>query len=91
MPENQFNKYILKIPDEPTPEELERLELEKPENIQVPDKVIEQIHSKFDGLSLEEAKRIIFEVTNELVTDLKVFISKIKIKNLIFYVNQFLG
>lgn len=32
---------------------------------------MEEIHSKFEGLSLDEAKKIIFEVTNELITDLK--------------------
>lgn len=38
---------------------------------------MEQIHKKFDGLSIEDAKQIIFEVTNELVIDLKVnFLSR---------------
>lgn len=42
-----------------------------------------QIKTMFDGLSLEDAKKIIFEVTTEMVADLKV-IFKIEIKTSFF-------
>ena len=63
-----YNFYHFK----PTPEELAKLALEKPENMQLNEEVITQIHQKFQGLSIEDAKKIIFEVTSELVNDLKV-------------------
>jgi hypothetical protein len=34
--------------------------------------VIEEIQSRFGDLSIDEAKRIIYEVTNEVVSGLKV-------------------
>lgn len=77
MPEKMYNKYVLHIPDEPTPEELAQKALEKPENMVLSEEVVAQIQQKFGGLSVEEAKRIIFEVTNELVNELK---SEMKVK-----------
>jgi hypothetical protein len=40
--------------------------------MQLNEEVIQEIHEKFSDLSIEDAKKIIFEVTNELITDLKV-------------------
>jgi len=40
--------------------------------MQLSDEVVAQIHDKFSRLNIEDAKRIIFEVTNELVSELKV-------------------
>ncbi|CAF0817967.1 unnamed protein product [Brachionus calyciflorus] len=80
LPIEIYNKYILKIPDEPTEEEKKRKELENPDNIELPDEVVEQIHDKFEGLTLDDAKKIIFEVTNELVNELKTDM-RLKIKN----------
>ncbi len=34
--------------------------------------LVEQIHQKFSGLTIEDAKKIIFQVTNSMVADLKV-------------------
>jgi hypothetical protein len=45
---------------------------DKAENIDLKPEVIEQIHAKFEGLSIDEAKQVIFEVTNDLIADLKV-------------------
>lgn len=73
LPIDLYEKYILKIPEEPSEEEKLREELDKPENIVLPDEVLAQINDKFEGLSLDEAKKIIFEVTNEMVTELKVY------------------
>ncbi len=36
------------------------------------DEVVAQIHDKFSGITIDEAKRVIFDVTNELVNELKV-------------------
>ncbi|RNA24087.1 hypothetical protein BpHYR1_008910 [Brachionus plicatilis] len=71
LPIDLYEKYILKIPDEPDQEEKLRQELENPENIVLSDEVLEQIHDKFEGLGLDEARNIIFQITNELVTELK--------------------
>ena len=63
----------------PSDEELARQEAEQMESIQLTQEVIEEIRSRFSDLSLEEAKRIIFEVTNDLVSGLKADMrSKIK-------------
>lgn len=72
LPIEIFNKYILHLPDEPTEEEKKRMELQNSDNIVLPDELIEQIRDKFDGLSLEDAKKIILEVTNDVIADLKV-------------------
>jgi hypothetical protein len=45
---------------------------DNPENIQLNQEIIEQITKKFEGISIEDAKKIIFQVTNEIVADLKV-------------------
>ena len=67
MPEKIYKKYILKIEDE-----IKDDDFEKAENIELKQEVIDQIHSRFEGVSIEDAKQIIFEVTNEIITDLKV-------------------
>jgi hypothetical protein len=67
MSEKIYRKYILKIDDDVK----EEIESDKAENIDLKQEVIDQIHSKFQGLSIEEAKQVIFEVTNEIIADLK--------------------
>ena len=47
--------------------------------MQLSEEVVAQIHDKFSRLSIEDAKRIIFEVTNELVNELKVRFQRKKI------------
>lgn len=45
---------------------------EKKEEIELSDPIIKEIQSRFGDISIEEAKRIIIEVTDELVINLKV-------------------
>lgn len=40
-------------------------------DFEITNEVIDQIHQKFNGISIEDARKIILETTNELVTDLK--------------------
>lgn len=42
------------------------------DTLKLTDEVIDEIQSRFAGISIDEARKIIFEVTNELVTELKV-------------------
>jgi hypothetical protein len=79
MPEKMHKKYVLNLPDDPTPEELASRALEDPEHMIIEEDVVAQIKEKFSGISIEDAKKIIFEVTNELVNDLKAEM-KVKIK-----------
>ncbi len=51
---------------------MENTEGDSPDNIQLNQDVIEQITKKFDGISIEDAKKIIYQVTHELIVDLKV-------------------
>lgn len=74
LPIDLYERYILKIPEESSEEEKLKEELEKPENIVLSEEIQAEIHDKFEGLGLDEAKKIIFEVTNELVAELKVFL-----------------
>ena len=39
--------------------------------MEISNEVIDQIHKKFSAISIEDARRIILETTNELVSDLK--------------------
>jgi len=78
LPEQFYNKYILKINDEPVPStEKESIKSEITEALPEINKEIEtQIKTMFDGLSVEDAKKIIYEVTTEMVADLKVEMRK---------------
>ncbi len=40
--------------------------------IEIPNGIENEIRSKFEGLSIDEAKQVIYEVTQEIVADLKV-------------------
>lgn len=77
MPEKMYKKYVLNLPDDPTAEELAKRALENPAHMIIEEDVASQIKAKFSGISIEDAKKIIFEVTNELVNDLK---SEMKVK-----------
>ena len=61
-----------KLLNQPSPEELAKQALENPNSMQLSDEVVAQIHDKFSGITIDEAKRVIFDVTNELVNELKV-------------------
>lgn len=67
MSEKIYRKYVLKIDDD-----VKLDDSDKAENIDLKPEVIEQIHAKFEGLSIDEAKQVIFEVTNDLIADLKI-------------------
>lgn len=73
MPERMHNKYVLKLedPEDMKSNENEESKEDSPENIALSAELVEQINNKFVGISIEDAKKIIFEVTNELVDDLK--------------------
>jgi hypothetical protein len=86
MPEDIYNRYILKIV--PEDEHAEGAGLEDAadeqlradlENIEITREVVEEINTKFSDVTLEDAQKIIFEVTNELIADLKADM-KVKIK-----------
>ncbi len=54
-----------------------RLEAEKQAEsiepkIEVNTEALNELHKRFEGISLDDAKRIILEVTNDLLADLKV-------------------
>jgi hypothetical protein len=63
-----YNKYILKIPD--PQEETEHVNNEL--NPEINDEILIKINEQFKDLSKEEAMKIIIEVTNEMVKNLKV-------------------
>lgn len=42
------------------------------DSLQLNEQVVEEIRNRFGDVSIEEVKRIIIEVTNEVVSDLKV-------------------
>ena len=70
-------KFILKIPDEvPVSDEQLKEEAESPERvIEAMDsnkELVDELQKRFEGISVEDAKRIILEVTNDLLADLKV-------------------
>lgn len=46
--------------------------VEHKEQVELPVVVEDEIRSKFEGLTIDEAKQVIFEVTNEIISDLKV-------------------
>ena len=52
------------------------MDVEKPENIIIGPQIAEQITKKFEGISIEDAKKIIYEVTNEMISELKVIFTK---------------
>jgi hypothetical protein len=47
-------------------------EQREPTPFEIPVEIENEIKSMFDGLSIEEAKNLIYDVTNEIVADLKV-------------------
>lgn len=74
MSEQTYNKYVLKIDDDE--EKIGHksgtvIEEDENQDFEIKQELIDQISEKFSGLSIEDARKIIFEVTNEMVTDLK--------------------
>lgn len=77
LPDEMHRKFILKIPDEvPVSDEQLKEEAESPERvIEAMDsnkELVDELQKRFEGISVEDAKRIILEVTNDLLADLKV-------------------
>jgi hypothetical protein len=73
MPHKMYSKYVLKIDDEPKKAKTGTVQEEDEDNdFEITNEVIEEIHKKFIGVAIEDAKKIILEITTELVTDLKV-------------------
>jgi hypothetical protein len=74
LPENLHRKYILKINEEPASasDEIQN----QGEQIKLTEEVESKIKSMFEGIKLEDARRIIYEVTNEMIGDLKLDMRK---------------
>ncbi len=73
MPDKMYSKYILKIDDEFKKAKTGTVQEEDEDNdFEITNEVIEEIHKKFTGVAIDDAKKIILEITTELVTDLKV-------------------
>ena len=68
-----YNKYVLKIDDEKKAKSgtVQEESGDLDNDLEISNEVIDQIHKKFSAISIEDARRIILETTNELVSDLK--------------------
>ena len=68
-----YNKYVLKIDDEKKAKSgtVQEESWDLDNDLEISNEVIDQIHKKFSAISIEDARRIILETTNELVSDLK--------------------
>lgn len=74
MPDKMYSKYVLKIDDDPKKMKSGTVQEEDEDlnnDLEMNQELIDQIHSKFNNLTVEDARKIILEVTNDLVTDLK--------------------
>jgi len=66
----------------PNPEELRKQQIEKEiENIQVDAQVINELQNNFGDIEIDDAKRIIYEVTQEMLEKLKVFHYRYRLNN----------
>lgn len=73
MPDKMYSKYVLKIDDEPKKAKSGTVQEEEEDNdFEITQEVIDQIHKKFSGVSIEDARKIILEITSDMVTELKV-------------------
>jgi hypothetical protein len=73
IPLKMYNKYVLKIDDEKKAKSgtVQEESGDLDNDLEISNEVIDQIHKKFSAISIEDARRIILETTNELVSDLK--------------------
>jgi formylmethanofuran dehydrogenase subunit E-like metal-binding protein len=68
----KLNKVLVVKFEKPKVTEQEEEGMKEIDSLQLNEQVVEEIRNRFGDVSIEEVKRIIIEVTNEVVSDLKV-------------------
>lgn len=74
----KLDKVLVVKFEKPKVTEQEEEGMKEIDSLQLNEQVVEEIRNRFGDVSIEEVKRIIIEVTNEVVSDLKVTKNNLK-------------